>query len=85
MKKKEKDIDSKHANVIGRIVAVTVAFPRGKVNRRRKYETSLYIYRLREYKTSRPLARTAPTPKRLNRLHQLGKKQIILGRKENRS
>lgn len=33
-----------------------------------------FIYRLREYKTSRPLARIAPTPKRLNRLHQLGKK-----------
>lgn len=51
------DRDGKKASVGKRAVAVIVVFPRGKVSGRRKYETSVYI--LPEYKTSRPLARSA--------------------------
>lgn len=57
------DRDGKKASVGKRAVAVIVVFPRGKVSGRRKYETSVYI--LPEYKTSRPLARSAWTRKPL--------------------
>lgn len=60
-KKKEQNGEKlragREASVSKRAVAVIVVFPRGKVSGRRKYETSVYI--LPEYKTSRPLARSA--------------------------